>query len=122
MRQKLYDVRRRRKQPLLDTKILTSWNALMIRALAHGGQVLQEPRYIEAARRRPRRFLLAAPPLLRQRRHHPRRAADRPIGREVTRSGFLDDYAFLAQALLALADATGEAALARRGASTWRRS
>src|SRR5205823_4206683 len=31
MRRKLYVARLRRKQPLLDTKIITSWNALMIR-------------------------------------------------------------------------------------------
>ena len=31
LREKLYAARRKRKQPLLDTKILTSWNALMIR-------------------------------------------------------------------------------------------
>ena len=49
MRQKLYPVRLKRKQPLLDTKIITSWNALMIRALAYGGKVLGEPRYTQAA-------------------------------------------------------------------------
>nr|MDQ3082936.1 thioredoxin domain-containing protein [Gemmatimonadota bacterium] len=49
MRQQLLNARQQRKQPLLDTKILTSWNALMIRALAHGGQILREPRYLNAA-------------------------------------------------------------------------
>ncbi len=49
LRQKLHDARRQRKQPLLDTKVLTSWNALMIRALAYGGQVLEHRRYIQAA-------------------------------------------------------------------------
>ena len=34
----LYAARRKRKQPLLDTKILTSWNALMIRAFAVAGR------------------------------------------------------------------------------------
>ena len=32
---------------MLDTKVLTSWNALMIRGLAHAGRVLEEPRYVE---------------------------------------------------------------------------
>ena len=102
MRQKLYEARRKRKQPLLDTKILTSWNALMIRALAHGGHVLAEPRYVEAAGRAAR-FLLD--------RHR------QPDGRlyrasrdgKAKHNGFLDDYAFLAQALIALDDATGDA-------------
>ena len=46
LRAKLKAVRDQRKQPLLDTKIITSWNALMIRALAQGGQVLGEKRYV----------------------------------------------------------------------------
>jgi uncharacterized protein len=49
MRQALYARRRQRKQPLLDTKILTSWNALMIRAMAHAGKVLAEPAFSAAA-------------------------------------------------------------------------
>ena len=48
-RAKLFAIRNERKQPLLDTKILTSWNALMIRGLAHVGTVLGEPRYLNAA-------------------------------------------------------------------------
>ncbi|HEX4125358.1 MAG TPA: DUF255 domain-containing protein, partial [Tepidisphaeraceae bacterium] len=51
IRAKLLEVRKRRRQPMLDRKILTSWNALMIRALAHGGEVLAEPRYLDAATR-----------------------------------------------------------------------
>jgi uncharacterized protein YyaL (SSP411 family) len=101
MRRKLYEARQRRKQPLLDTKILTSWNALMIRALAHGGRVLNEPLYLAAATRAAQ-FLL---------QHH--RNSDGGLYRtsregRVKVAGFLDDYAFLAQALLALADASGE--------------
>jgi uncharacterized protein YyaL (SSP411 family) len=95
MRQKLYKARRQRKQPLLDTKIITSWNALMIRALAHGAQVLNEPRY-HAAATRAVEFLLQ--------RH---RGEDETLYRtsrdEVAKyDGYLDDYAFFAQALLAL--------------------
>ena len=97
-RQKLYEARLKRKPPLLDTKILTSWNALMIRAFAYGGQVLSEQRYTDAAIR-------AADFLL---RHH--RLPDGGLyrtsrdGRAKT-NGFLDDYAFLIQALLAMDEA-----------------
>src|SRR6202042_2151395 len=42
MREILLAVRNLRKQPSLDTKIITSWNALMIRAFAAAGFVLQE--------------------------------------------------------------------------------
>jgi uncharacterized protein YyaL (SSP411 family) len=100
MRSKLYEARRLRKQPLLDTKVITSWDALMIRALAHGGKVLNDPRYLKAA-------IKAAEFLL---QHH---MTDGTLSRtsrdgKARHRGFLDDYAFLAQALLALHDATGD--------------
>jgi uncharacterized protein YyaL (SSP411 family) len=95
MRQKLLEVRSKRKQPLLDTKILTSWNALMIRALAFAGKVLDEPRYLSAANS-------AADFLL----HHHADAEGALYrtsrGGPAKYHGFLDDYAFLIQALLAL--------------------
>ena len=101
-RRKLYEARLKRKQPLLDTKVLTSWNALMIRGLAHAGQTLNEPRYVEAAAKAARTILS---------RH---RTADNGLYRgsrdgAAKYNGFLDDYAFLCQALLALAGAGAEA-------------
>jgi uncharacterized protein YyaL (SSP411 family) len=97
MRQALYTARMKRKQPLLDTKVLTGWNALMIRAMAHGGRVLNEPRYLQAAERSAT-FLLerhrdSAGQLYRTSR----------AGSEPKFAAFLDDYAFLADALLELA-------------------
>jgi uncharacterized protein YyaL (SSP411 family) len=94
-RTRLLETRQQRQQPLLDTKIITSWNALMIRALAHGGKVLQDAALMESAVR-------AADFLL---RHH--RREDGTLYRTsrsgaAKHDGFLDDYAFLAQALLAL--------------------
>jgi hypothetical protein len=98
MRQKLKAARDRRKQPLLDTKILTSWNALMIRAFAHGGNVLGQPNYLAAARRSTE-FLLE--------KH---RMPDGGLYRasrdgQAKYAGFLDDYACLAHAMIALAEA-----------------
>lgn len=99
MRQKLLEHRRTRKQPLLDTKVLTSWNALMIRGLAVAGRILSEARYLEAAAK-------AADFLLQQ-----HRTDDGGLYR-TSRDGnrkyraFLDDYAFLAWALSDLAVAT----------------
>jgi uncharacterized protein YyaL (SSP411 family) len=95
MREKLYARRRQRKQPMLDTKILTSWNALMIRAFAHAGHVLNEPRYAIAANR--------AADFLLQSHSDPAGGLDR-MSRDGHAKGnaFLDDYAFLTQALLAL--------------------
>ena len=83
----------------------------MIRALAYGGNVLEEPRYVEAA-------VTAAEFML---KHH--RSPDGGLYRTSRDgaskyNGFLDDYAFFAQSLLALSDATA----ARSGASVRRRS
>ncbi|MCI5223749.1 MAG: thioredoxin domain-containing protein, partial [Candidatus Electrothrix sp. AR4] len=41
--QKLLRKRRQRQRPHLDNKILTSWNGLLIKALAKGGAILQDP-------------------------------------------------------------------------------
>jgi uncharacterized protein YyaL (SSP411 family) len=104
-RGKLRAARASRKQPLLDTKILTSWNALMIRAFAHAGLVLEQPAYVVAAVRaaefllenhfRPSGELLRTSGGVKSASPSPRE----PIG------GFLDDYSFFAQAVLALAKA-----------------
>jgi len=49
-RQQLFQVREKRIHPGLDDKILTSWNALMIKGLAHAGNKLGNEQYISAAR------------------------------------------------------------------------
>jgi len=95
IRQTLLTVRNKRKQPMLDTKILTSWNALMIRALAHAGDKLNEPRYVAAAVSAAE-FVLAS-----------HASPDGGLFR-TSRDGqakydaFLDDYAFLIDACLTL--------------------
>ena len=48
-RQVLYDVREQRIKPGRDEKILTSWNGLMIAAMALGARVLGDQRYADAA-------------------------------------------------------------------------
>lgn len=92
MRRKLLAHRRTRKQPMTDTKIITSWCALMIRAFATAGRHLNEDRYTQAANR-------AADFLLTQ-----HRAPDGSLHRTSRNgtprhAGFLEDYAFLVQAL-----------------------
>ena len=51
IRKKLFDVRAKRIAPLLDTKILTAWNGLMIRGYADGARVLKKPEYSQIAGR-----------------------------------------------------------------------
>ena len=50
-KQELFEVREGRIKPGLDDKILTSWNGVMIRGMAFGFQLLNDPRYLDAAER-----------------------------------------------------------------------
>ena len=50
-RGKLLAARSARPRPPADTKVITAWNGMMISALARASQVLNEPRYLEAAKR-----------------------------------------------------------------------
>jgi len=50
-RSKLLAARAKRVRPGRDDKLLTSWNALMIGALAHGARSLDEPAWLAAAQR-----------------------------------------------------------------------
>jgi uncharacterized protein YyaL (SSP411 family) len=106
LRQKMLQARSRRAWPFLDTKVLTAWNGQMIAGYARAGQVLKEPRYIEAAgtaadfvlnnlRTRDGRLLRTYGAI-------PGEAAEARL------NGYLDDYAFLVHGLLNLHDATDQ--------------
>ena len=87
-------------QPHKDDKVLTSWNGLMIAALARSGQVLDEPQYVEAAARAAdfvSQSMVREGKLLRTYRSG-----------KAKLPGYLDDYAYFCDALLALHAATGE--------------
>lgn len=49
IREKLMALRAQRKAPYRDEKVLTGWNALMMRTMADAGRIFNEPRYVEAA-------------------------------------------------------------------------
>ena len=94
-RQRLFEVRERREHPEIDDKILTSWNALTIRGLARAGEVFGEPHLIDLARGAMdflRGTLFDGTDL------HAVYGAGSRGG-----PGFLDDYVFTIDALLALA-------------------
>ena len=97
-RDKLYAVRSERPPPLRDDKILTSWNGLMISAMARGGFVLAEPDLVERAAR-------AASFLLQHCRKEGRLLRSYKDGR-ARHNAYLDDYAFLIAGLLDLFEAT----------------
>ncbi len=97
----LMAARNGREQPITDDKTLVGWNGLMIAGLAEGGRVLNEQRYVDAARNAVG-FILAK-----------MRTEDGGLFRTY-RSGtakidaFVEDYAFFIRGLLALHWATGD--------------
>ncbi|MGI8440705.1 MAG: thioredoxin domain-containing protein [Thermoleophilaceae bacterium] len=101
IRERLYEVRASRVWPGLDDKRLTSWNALMVSALADAGAVLERPDYLDAARR-------CADFLLEQARDHEGRLLRTYKNGEARLLGYLEDHAFLIEALLTLYEATFE--------------
>jgi uncharacterized protein YyaL (SSP411 family)/aryl-alcohol dehydrogenase-like predicted oxidoreductase len=96
----VYEARRRRVPPGLDDKILTAWNGMMISSMAEGYRILGDRRYLEAATHAAD-FLLGT--------------LVRPDGRllRTYRAGkahlnaYLEDYAYLSEALIDLYEAGG---------------
>jgi len=101
-REKLYHARLARVPPLLDDKVITAWNGLMIGAMAEGFRVLRDPRYLQSAERAAR-FVLSG-----------LRRPDGGLFRTARAwrahlPGCLDDYAYLADGLITLFEAGGSA-------------
>ena len=94
----LLAARERRVQPGLDDKRLTAWNALMISALADAGAALGQPRYRDAA-------IAAAEFVLRELRADGRLLRTYNQGRAHL-DAYLEDHAFLLEALIGLYEAT----------------
>jgi uncharacterized protein YyaL (SSP411 family) len=93
-RELLFQAREQRIKPGRDEKILTSWNGLMLRSFAEAARYLDRPDYLQVAQRNAT-FLLAT---MRQNGRLLRTYKD---GRAHL-NGYLEDYAFLADGLLAL--------------------
>src|SRR5438093_5372512 len=113
VRRKLREARATRVRPQRDDTVLASWNGLAIGALAEGGAALRRPDLVDAARRAADAVtatLLDGEDLM--------HAAGVP--------GLLEDYAYLAEGLLTLWEATFDrrfleqaAALAERMVATF---
>jgi hypothetical protein len=100
VKNRLFEERERRERPLLDDKILTDWNGLMIAALSKAARAFQVKEYAEEAVRSAE-FILGnmwnGEELL-----HRYREGEAQIG------GFLNDYAFMVWGLIELYQATHE--------------
>jgi uncharacterized protein YyaL (SSP411 family)/aryl-alcohol dehydrogenase-like predicted oxidoreductase len=100
-RAKMLQARCQRVAPGLDDKVVTSWNGMMIHALAEGYRILGDARYLEGAEKAAA-FIQAH--------------LTTPEGRllRTCRQGkgqlnaYLEDYAFLAEGLLSLYEACGK--------------
>jgi uncharacterized protein len=101
IRTRLLEVREERVRPGLDDKRLASWNALMISALADAGAVLGEERFLAAARD-------AAAFVLDRMRTPEGRLLRTFNGGEARLNAYLEDHAYLLEALLTLYEATFE--------------
>ena len=105
-KKQVYEARKQRIPPLLDDKVLVAWNGLMIGAMAEGHRVLREPRWLDSAERAARYLL-----------EHLRRP-DGGLYR-TARAGrahldaYLEDYAYLSDALIDLYEAGGSTAFLR---------
>ncbi|MBL0888688.1 thioredoxin domain-containing protein [Myceligenerans indicum] len=102
VRARLAEERASRPQPARDDKVVTAWNGLAIAALAEAGTLLGSPAYIEAARE-------CATLVLRLHLVEGRLRRASRAGRVGTAPGIAADHGDLAEGLLALHQATGEA-------------
>jgi len=97
-RNKLFTAREKRIHPGCDDKILTSWNALVIKGLARAGRIFSRPDWIVLAQNAVdfiRDTLWQNDQLL----------ATCKIGQPAHLNAYLDDYAFLLDALIELLQA-----------------
>ncbi|QQG48905.1 MAG: thioredoxin domain-containing protein [archaeon] len=94
----LYRARLRRPRPATDTKVLTSWNGLAISALSLASEVLGGSEYAKRAS--------AAAQFILEKVSRDGRLMRRFAGGEAGLEGTLEDYAFFAQGLVDLFEAT----------------
>jgi uncharacterized protein YyaL (SSP411 family) len=97
-REMLFKVREQRVKPGRDEKVLTSWNGLMLRSFAEAARYLSRPDYLQVA-------INNAEFLLSELRSDGRLLRTYKDGRAHL-NGYLEDYTFLADGLLALYEAS----------------
>ncbi len=101
IRQKLFSYREKRTYPHRDEKILTSWNGIMIGALAYGGKIFHNNDYINRAKK-------AADFIITHSIDKDERLLSTCIDGESYNYGLLEDYAYFVYGLLELYNVTGD--------------
>jgi uncharacterized protein YyaL (SSP411 family) len=101
IRRRLLEGRAERVRPGLDDKRLTAWNGLMIAALAEAGAVLARPDYVAAA-------VDCASFVLSDLRDGQSRLLRTWKDGRGRLAAYLEDHAFMLEAVLALYEATGD--------------
>lgn len=99
-KEKIMEARAQRVRPGLDDKILTSWNALMLKGLADAYHVFNEDKFLQLARQNAhflRQNMKNGPKLYRNYKNG-----------KATIDAFLEDYALLIQAFTRLYEVTFE--------------
>lgn len=99
-RKKLFDVRARRIWPGLDDKVLTAWNGLMLASFAEAGRYLNRADYTAVAIQNAT-FLHET-----MRQENGRLLRTWKAGNQAKYNAYLEDYAYLADGLLALYQTT----------------
>lgn len=97
-KEKILQARAQRVRPGLDDKILTSWNALMLKGLADAYHVFDEEKFLQLA--------LQNANFLRQRLKNGPQLFRNYKNNKATITGFLEDYALLIQAFTRLYEVT----------------
>lgn len=95
----LWEAREKRIPPLRDDKIITAWNGMMIKAFAYIGQQLNRQDYIDVA-------VKAADYLLNKNQTKCGELSRSSLDGQASIPALQEDYAYLAEALLQIYDAT----------------
>ena len=101
IRQTLLETRNKRTLPLRDDKVITAWNGMMISAFANAGELLKEPKYLDAAIR-------AGEFIWRQNRNAKGALQRINLRGNVSVPARQEDYAYLAEAYLTLFNVTAK--------------
>jgi uncharacterized protein len=98
-KQCLWNAREKRLPPIRDDKIITAWNAMMIKSFAYVGQQFKQQNYIDIA-------INASNYLLKINRTSNGLLSRSSLAGQASVPALQEDYAYLAEALLQIYDAT----------------